>query len=86
MKKMLVIGHITTLFKVLMLFVSLSFAGCVDSTTKKQANGLNQVDTFTCPMHPQIVRREPGSCPICGMALVKKENAVLEASQVDLTT
>jgi P-type Cu+ transporter len=24
---------------------------------------------WTCPMHPQIVRDGPGSCPICGMAL-----------------
>ena len=24
---------------------------------------------WTCPMHPEIVRTEPGSCPICGMAL-----------------
>jgi Cu+-exporting ATPase len=24
---------------------------------------------YTCPMHPQIVRAEPGNCPICGMAL-----------------
>jgi Cu+-exporting ATPase len=24
---------------------------------------------YTCPMHPQIVRPGPGSCPICGMAL-----------------
>ncbi|HEY7819831.1 MAG TPA: HAD-IC family P-type ATPase, partial [Vicinamibacteria bacterium] len=24
---------------------------------------------WTCPMHPEVVRREPGSCPICGMAL-----------------
>ena len=23
----------------------------------------------TCPMHPEIVRPEPGSCPLCGMAL-----------------
>jgi Cu+-exporting ATPase len=25
--------------------------------------------TYTCPMHPEIVRDAPGSCPICGMAL-----------------
>src|SRR5579864_8405622 len=25
--------------------------------------------TYTCPMHPEIVRKGPGSCPICGMAL-----------------
>ena len=24
---------------------------------------------YTCPMHPQVVRDVPGSCPICGMAL-----------------
>ena len=24
---------------------------------------------YTCPMHPEIRRREPGSCPICGMPL-----------------
>ncbi len=24
---------------------------------------------WTCPMHPEIVRDEPGPCPICGMAL-----------------
>ena len=30
--------------------------------TKKQ--------TYTCPMHPQIVSQKPGTCPICGMDLV----------------
>jgi Cu+-exporting ATPase len=25
--------------------------------------------SYTCPMHPEIVRDAPGSCPICGMAL-----------------
>jgi Cu+-exporting ATPase len=24
---------------------------------------------YTCPMHPEIVRPAPGSCPICGMTL-----------------
>jgi Cu+-exporting ATPase len=27
---------------------------------------------WTCPMHPEIVRDAPGSCPICGMALEPK--------------
>jgi P-type Cu+ transporter len=34
---------------------------------------------YTCPMHPEIVRDGPGSCPICGMALeprtVSREDA-----------
>ena len=24
---------------------------------------------YTCGMHPQVIRKEPGNCPICGMAL-----------------
>ena len=24
---------------------------------------------WTCPMHPEIIRKEPGNCPICGMKL-----------------
>ena len=28
-----------------------------------------EVVEYTCPMHPEIRRSGPGSCPICGMAL-----------------
>ncbi len=28
---------------------------------------------YTCPMHPEVVRDEPGSCPKCGMDLVPRE-------------
>ena len=29
---------------------------------------------YTCSMHPQIRQNEPGSCPICGMALIALED------------
>lgn len=29
---------------------------------------------YTCPMHPEIVQDEPGSCPKCGMDLVARED------------
>jgi len=28
---------------------------------------------YTCPMHPEVKQRGPGSCPICGMALEPRE-------------
>jgi Cu(I)/Ag(I) efflux system membrane fusion protein len=28
---------------------------------------------YRCPMHPDVVRDEPGKCPVCGMDLVKVE-------------
>lgn len=31
-----------------------------------------KAELFTCPMHPQIMQGEPGTCPICGMDLVSK--------------
>lgn len=30
---------------------------------------------WTCPMHPEVVRDQPGLCPICGMELVEKGQA-----------
>ncbi|MBV8201923.1 MAG: copper-translocating P-type ATPase, partial [Acidobacteria bacterium] len=30
---------------------------------------------WTCPMHPEIVRDRPGSCPLCGMALEPRSPA-----------
>jgi Cu+-exporting ATPase len=33
---------------------------------------------YTCPMHPEVVRAEPGSCPICGMALEPRTVTVEE--------
>ena len=29
-------------------------------------------DTYTCPMHPTVVSDKQGSCPVCGMDLVRK--------------
>ena len=35
----------------------------------KPATPMPKGTNYTCPMHPEIVRSEPGSCPKCGMAL-----------------
>ena len=33
-----------------------------------------QLALYTCGMHPEVVRDEPGNCPICGMRLVPKHD------------
>jgi P-type Cu+ transporter len=43
---------------------------------------------YTCPMHPEIRRDHPGSCPICGMALepeIATEATGPNAELVDMT-
>ena len=39
---------------------------------------------YTCPMHPEVVRPEPGSCPVCGMALEPKTSAPEEVKSEEL--
>ncbi len=68
-------------------------AGCADkfkAAPEKYSSGIPQVGRdsaaakkkveYTCPMHPEIVRTEPGSCPICGMALEPREVTQDEAN------
>jgi Cu+-exporting ATPase len=43
---------------------------------------------YTCPMHPQIRRSEPGNCPICGMTLEPMrptEDSGPSAELIDMT-
>ena len=39
---------------------------------------------WTCPMHPEIVRDAPGSCPICGMALEPRTVTIEEPPNPEL--
>ncbi|MEX2206753.1 MAG: heavy metal translocating P-type ATPase [Myxococcota bacterium] len=39
---------------------------------------------YTCPMHPEIRKQGPGSCPICGMALEPLEVSPDEAENPEL--
>ncbi len=74
-----------TLSMLALLALTTLLAGCLESpSTPSESLAVASQDTamehaakhldsrYVCPMHAQIVRDEPGSCPICGMDLVKK--------------
>jgi multidrug efflux pump subunit AcrA (membrane-fusion protein) len=50
----------TTVCALLLLLVAVLSVGAADGAAKQ---------LYTCGMHPQIIREEPGDCPICGMRL-----------------
>ena len=39
---------------------------------------------WTCPMHPEVVRKGPGTCPICGMALEPRDVTAEEEENPEL--
>lgn len=39
---------------------------------------------WTCPMHPEVKREQPGACPICGMALEPMAPSADEGENVEL--
>lgn len=41
----------------------------ISGAHKQDAKAVAKGTQFTCPMHPEIIRDEPGDCPKCGMAL-----------------
>ncbi|KAK3604854.1 hypothetical protein CHS0354_000516 [Potamilus streckersoni] len=43
------------------------------SCSKKTEDAAKQ--TYTCPMHPEVISDKPGACPICKMDLVPMEQA-----------
>lgn len=47
---------------------ALLLSACKEKKQEQQA--ATKLQTYTCPMHPQIVQEKPGTCPICGMDLV----------------
>lgn len=72
----------------------ISFAlGCSMSTTNTPTGAVDPMSMsgdhggmameearYVCPMHPEVTSDKPGSCPKCGMALVKQTATVPPAA------
>ena len=52
---------------------SIFIAACSNENKQEAGAVKGKQLTFTCPMHPQVIKNEMGTCPICGMDLVPFE-------------
>jgi len=67
--------------------VAILISACNNHKQATVASAKTNTDAkYTCPMHPQILEDHPGSCPICGMTLVKKSGQASEGSGTSLNT
>lgn len=56
----------------MMTLLAILFSACTSG--KKGEHSTHEAVEYTCAMHPQVIQDKPGTCPICGMELVKKSN------------
>lgn len=63
-----------------LLIISGGMVACSNKSGQEGGSASTTQKKYYCPMHPQIVKDQPGDCPICNMRLVPMENA-LEPSQ-----
>lgn len=57
-----------SIFIMLMVMSIALLVGC-----NKKESAKDEHAYYTCPMHPEVKKDEPGQCPVCGMDLVKKD-------------
>jgi Cu(I)/Ag(I) efflux system membrane fusion protein len=61
---------------------SIIVTSCKNRKIKVEATMRKEL--WTCSMHPEIVRDKPGTCPICGMDLIKKEENAVAINDIQL--
>jgi Cu(I)/Ag(I) efflux system membrane fusion protein len=68
----------------LALVPSVFVAACSNPEKSSEDAAKGKPQTYTCPMHPQVIKNEMGTCPICGMDLVPFEkNSNDKALKID---
>jgi Cu(I)/Ag(I) efflux system membrane fusion protein len=60
------------------------FSACKETEKDQHEEKTAAKETYTCPMHPQIIKDKPDSCPVCGMDLVKKTAAGEKVEDITL--
>ena len=57
--------------------------GTVAESIMKASTPSDSAVIYTCPMHPEVRQRGPGSCPKCGMTLKPEKPKAMEGGGVD---
>ena len=76
--------NVTSIFLIVYCLVPIIFlTGCKNKNFTVVTDAKKEL--WTCSMHPEIIRDKPGTCPICGMDLIKKEENSTAINDIQLT-
>lgn len=76
MKKKIVITIISMLVVIAAVIAGLYYNGWLKDDGGGHSKLEHKVQLWTCSMHPFIIKDKPGTCPICGMELIKKNDSL----------
>jgi Cu(I)/Ag(I) efflux system membrane fusion protein len=74
-----------TLLMLILPFLILTACTGRQEETTQAAHDHEQAGTYTCPVHPQVIQDKPGTCPVCGMDLVKAQQSGASENNLMLT-
>lgn len=60
----------TAVILALLVATGIGYSAAKSVTATSDTESAMYAETYTCSMHPQIKKNEPGKCPICGMNLI----------------
>lgn len=86
-KKYYKIAGISVSFLLVLILVAASFSLHRGNKGKEDETVLIKGKQYVCSMHPQVIRNEPGDCPICGMFLIEliaRDENSFDSSLVDV--
>ena len=72
--------HKIILTCLLFLGSAIVFTSCREKTSVQTTSK----EQWTCSMHPEIIRDKPGTCPICGMDLIRKVDDAVSINNIKL--
>jgi membrane fusion protein, copper/silver efflux system len=68
-------NKLISMIGIMVLTLGILVIGCNNTSQKGETTPQEQTSetVYTCPMHPEVEQKGPGSCPECGMDLVPKD-------------
>ncbi|MCJ8166756.1 efflux RND transporter periplasmic adaptor subunit [Pontibacter sp. E15-1] len=70
---------------IVLLVLALATVACQSELSHEHDDALADGTTYTCPMHPQVVQQEPGTCPVCHMDLVPVSQSGKDSGELMLS-